>query len=261
MLNVKGQNERALVFCAADVGYELLPTDIRCLPPATFAVMKWLLLVLGLACACCSRAQLYAIPDTNIEITKTTDFTTLHYYAEVENLTNDTLAMKWRCRFEPGFPSQWDVSFDDQTTYFQQLVPGDSSVVVLDTGLAFPRKFIIGVQHNGQVGYGVMTVTLFPLRSPADSMRIHYIVTVTPGTGTRVVEWNETAMIVDDLLILMTDDVPATALVWDIRGRSIAQVAVRQQTTIAPAAHWPKGILWLAVMSSRGSRIVELYHF
>jgi hypothetical protein len=207
-------------------------------------------------------AQLYSIPDTNIHITKSTDFVSLHAYAEIENLTNDTMAIRWRCRFEHGLPSEWDVSLDDQTTYFNPLTPGDSSMVILDTGLTFPRKLIIGIDHNHVTGYGMVTLTVFPLRSPADSARVHFLVTVTPGTAVASTTPDPLQVTLqDNLLEVHIRRIPATARVWSADGRLLDQFRITSEAFTASAVEWPKGILFLELSDPLAAYCVELHHF
>ena len=196
--------------------------------------------------------QSYLVPDTNIIITKTTDFGVLHAYAEVVNLTDSAFDMQWRCRFSLEFPTQWSVSFDDQQTYFPVLLDGDSSDIVLDTLGQFPRKLIIGVMHNNVVGAGTVTVTIFPLSSPSDSMRIHYIVTVTPGSGTSASMLLSTpgVSVNDGFITVQSQEWIERIIVHDLLGRVLVSLQPNSTETHFRLRHHDHDLLFLTLTTS-----------
>lgn len=115
---------------------------------------------------------------------RSTDFGTLHDYIHIKNNTKDTLQMRWISR-PTGGDTAWDVNLQDPENFYSELTNHDSANFILpDTASGFSRNLmVIGVAHNQFTGFANYRFTLFEQGRRADSMRINFWVTVTPGMG------------------------------------------------------------------------------
>lgn len=202
--------------------------------------------------------SLFTIPDTNIVITKSTNFGVLHDFAEIVNLTSDSLDMRWLCRFSADLPQEWSVSLDDQDNYHPVLVSGDSSNFTLHTDTVFPNKMIIGIMHNGTTGTGTITPTVFPATDRSDSAHINFIVTVTKGsggTGLEIAKAEFEAIIDNDQLTIHSGKLMKHLAAFDLNGRKVLGLSPNSMQARIDIRSWPAGYYTLVIAPGHTVRL------
>ncbi len=121
----------------------------------------------------------FSAPDTIRYLDKTTAFGALHDNLPLKNNTADSLLLKWKLNVIGG-DSAWTVNMDDPSQLHVPVFDGDSAFFVLpDSSQPFGNLMIIGVQHNGNIGYGLFIFTISDTAT-GDSLRIYFDVTVRP---------------------------------------------------------------------------------
>jgi hypothetical protein len=132
------------------------------------------------------QAQLFHVSDTVVNIIKQSDNGVVHYYSEIFNDTTVLLNMRWIRHTGPNYPSNWITYFQDPQTYYNPLMNTDSADFYLDTVLDNMDKLIYQVNHQGHVGRGTSTFTVFPVNHRSDSIHVTFNVKITPATNTGI---------------------------------------------------------------------------
>ena len=123
----------------------------------------------------------FTIKDTLITLTKTTDFGTVHWYANIQNEIGVDTTLMWKAEFSTDFPTEWEINFDDQNQNYVPVQHNDSATFVL-YGQSFPQKLIIGNDHQGKAGYGIATFYVYPIGRFDLSQKTQFEFTINPGS-------------------------------------------------------------------------------
>ncbi len=123
-------------------------------------------------------------PDTIKFLVKDTSFGTLHEFLEIKNKTADSLQMRWKQR-KTRYTSGWKTTLQDPDQWHNPVDGVDSADFTLPDTLSGPfnNKLIIGVDHNGIAGGGMVVFTVFEIGHPQDSVRLYFDILVTPKVG------------------------------------------------------------------------------
>ena len=125
-----------------------------------------------------SFGQSFHFVDTTTTLVKTTDQSPAHWYIEVYNDVQVDTLLRWKASFS-NIPAAWQISFDDQSNYYTNVLDGDSADFVLLTGLSFPQKLIIGGTLNGTPGVGSVYFDIYDPVNPTNVQRIEYHFVIT----------------------------------------------------------------------------------
>jgi len=131
-------------------------------------------------------AQTFHVSDTVVNIIKQSDNGIVHYYSEIFNDTTVLLNMRWIRHTGANYPSNWITYFQDPQTFYNPLMNTDSADFNLDTVIDNMDKLIYQVNHQGNIGRGTTTFTVFPVNRRSDSVRVTFNVKITPATNTGI---------------------------------------------------------------------------
>lgn len=128
-------------------------------------------------------------PDTVIAI-KPADFFVFYNYTEFENLTDDTLHMRW-IKLEEiasgmgghgGVEPDWSTAIQDPEDFYNPADGLDSSVFYLSPVFTPTDKFIYQLFPNNEPGTLHAKFLFFPVENPADTAIVHFYYTATEPT-------------------------------------------------------------------------------
>lgn len=125
----------------------------------------------------------WGISDTNLNISKTTDFGTVHDYLELFNYSGQDLEMRWVAHFNLNWPSLWVVSFTDPAVWHPIISDLDSADFMITDPIGWQNKLIIGVAHQSQAGTGTVNFKVFPVDYPEDTLWLHYTTFIDQGNA------------------------------------------------------------------------------
>lgn len=128
------------------------------------------------------KAQTFHFVNHSYNIVKTTDQSPVHFYIEIYNDLGVDTMLRWKTHFIT-IPSQWVINFDDQTNNLPVINDGDSADFVLQSGLSFPQKLIIGATTNNTVGTGRIEFEIYDPYAPNDIDTIIFFFNITQGTA------------------------------------------------------------------------------
>lgn len=179
--------------------------------------MRTLLLLTVLLTTCGVRAQVFHFDDTSALLIKTVDQSPAHWYLEIQtDIAQDTV-LRWKSEFV-NIPNEWQISFDDQTTYHTDVQDGDSADFVLQQGLEFPQKLIIGGTLNNTPGHGIVYFDIYDPDFSTYVQRISYEFIVSPLAG--VVGLSPgTGMVLENGFLSLADGETFEVTITDLSGR------------------------------------------
>ena len=124
-----------------------------------------------------SQSNLFHFDDTITTLIKNTNQSPAHWYLEIYSDCEVDTTLRWKASFV-NIPNQWNINFDDQTTFHTTINDGDSADFLLETGLPFPEKLIIGAAFNYYPGVGSILFDIYDPYNPSELVTIeyHYIV-------------------------------------------------------------------------------------
>lgn len=131
-------------------------------------------------------AQTFHVSDTVVNIVKQADNGIVHYYSEIFNDTTVLLNMRWIRHTGPNYPANWITYFQDPQTFYNPLMITDSADFSLDIVIDNMDKLIYQVNHQGNIGRGTTTFTVFPVNHRSDSVRVTFNVKIIPATNTGI---------------------------------------------------------------------------
>lgn len=129
-------------------------------------------------------------PDT-VFATKPASNFTMYNYAQFDNLSGDTLAMRWvktqTFIQQPGGHGgqgfgDWTISLQDPINFYNPAMELDSADFELLPITSSTDKFIVQLYPNGQEGTLSMTYKIFALNDPDNFVEVIFDYTVTPST-------------------------------------------------------------------------------
>ena len=145
-------------------------------------MMKWLSLSFLLVNFWFSNAQVFHFNENEYTFNKTTDNSPVHWYFEIFNDVGVDTLLRWKTHFN-SIPSQWYVNFDAQTSSWSLIQDGDSADFVLQTGLSFPQKLIIGVNTANTIGNGSISFEIYDPNEPVYRDTIIFYFNISYGTS------------------------------------------------------------------------------
>ncbi len=129
-------------------------------------------------------------PDT-VFATKPASTFTMYNYAQFDNLSGDTLAMRWVktqtiIQQSGGHGGQgfgdWTISLQDPINFFNPAMEVDSADFELLPVTSATDKFITQLYPNGQKGTLSMTYKIFAVNDPGNFVEVVFDYTVTTST-------------------------------------------------------------------------------
>lgn len=129
-------------------------------------------------------------PDTVFASKPASNFT-LYNYAAFNNLSDDTLAMRWVktqtfVQQQGGHGGQdfgnWTISIQDPINFYNPALTIDSADFTLLPTSSSTDKFILQLYPNGQAGILKMAFKVFAVNDPGNSIEILFDYLVTPST-------------------------------------------------------------------------------
>lgn len=135
---------------------------------------KLILLFFSFNCLQAISAQDFGTDATSKYILKDLEsITPPHEYFQLLNLSNDTVAIRWKVNQALTFyPSQWILAIQDNETYFNPMV--DSNDVKIIDSAGTMDKIILNVYTNQTVGYGELVIDLVNLDSTQEVHQIKF---------------------------------------------------------------------------------------
>ena len=152
--------------------------------------MKKQIIALFILISNLSIGQVFHFVDTTTTLIKSTDQSPAHWYIEIFNDAAVDTNLRWKASFS-NIPSAWQIDFDDQTNYSTDVQHGDSSDFVLQTGLSFPQKLIIGAILNNTPGVGSVYFDIYDPYNSSVTHRIEFHFVVTQATASLIEVKNE----------------------------------------------------------------------
>lgn len=126
--------------------------------------------------------QTFGFPITSRTLVKTTDQSPAHWYLEVMNNYGSDTTLRWKTTFV-NVPPEWDITFDDQNTFYNPIMNGDSADFTLYGGLTIPQKLIIGAVLNETVAHAFVYFDVYDPENPSVVKTIYFEFVVTESTA------------------------------------------------------------------------------
>jgi hypothetical protein len=149
-------------------------------------------ILLALAFSYLSTAQSFTATPTFVTAVKPASFFVFYNYTQLENLTDDTLHMRWvktETLINPGAGhgtstdmGSWVTSILDPSNSYDPANDLDSADFYLGPEVSSTDKFIFHLFPNLQAGNLVVKFKLFPVANPSDSISLTFDYTATPVT-------------------------------------------------------------------------------
>ena len=133
-------------------------------------------------------ANSWGVSDTNLFISKSTDFGTVHDYLALYNYSGQDLQMRWVKYLDSNWPSWWGLSFTDPDNYYPDILNIDSADFILPDPVGFSNKLIIGVNHQSYAWYATAHFKVFPVLYPTDTLWLHYNIEIVQGNATAAID-------------------------------------------------------------------------
>jgi hypothetical protein len=135
----------------------------------------------------------FSFPDTLFVFNKTTDFGVLHWYLEIINEANLDTTLRWKAHFNQTLPKNWDISFDDQTTFQGKVNHLDSADFNLYSNQEFPQKLVIGNKHNNVASSNdTVRFDIYYPSEPSNVKSIYFVFNITSGGFLNITSSNKT---------------------------------------------------------------------
>lgn len=129
-----------------------------------------------------TRAQNFHFVNHEFTLNKTTDQSPAHWYLEIYNDAGVDTNLRWKAHFD-FIPTQWVIHFDDQSNHFTNVQNLDSADFVLQSGLPFPQKLIIGAETNNTIGFGSVLFEIYDPFTPTNRDTIIFNFNITQGVA------------------------------------------------------------------------------
>ncbi len=147
------------------------------------AVMKSLIIAVGLLVSLSSQAQVFHVSDSSALLVKTTSQSPAHWYIQVFSDCPVDTVLRWKATHFDNIPMEWEISIDDQTSSHFNVEVGDSADFNLLTNQPFATKLIIGAMLNGTPGHGICYFDVYLPENSSAVQTISYEFIVTPATN------------------------------------------------------------------------------
>lgn len=128
-----------------------------------------------------SIGQVFHFINTSTTLDVTTENSPAHWYIEiVSDISTDT-TLRWKSHWT-NLPSQWQISFDDQSNIYPDVHDGDSADFTLFANSSAYQKLVIGNILNDQPGRNTLYFDIYDPNSPQDVTTISYVFKVAGST-------------------------------------------------------------------------------
>lgn len=195
-------------------------------------------------------AQVFHFNDTSTTLIKTTSQSPAHWYIQVQtDLSIDTV-LRWKCTQFVNVPSQWVINFDDQTTSYPSIFPGDSSDFVLKANDPYANKLIIGAMLNNTPGHAIIYFDIYDPHNPLNKQTISYEFIVTQSTNALASESQEDWLNMNGDFIQTTNGEKATFNVYSLSG-AILLSSIENQINVSTLPKNQTFMLYIAQGSKR----------
>lgn len=145
--------------------------------------MKYLLILPTLILSTICFGQAFHFNDVQTTLYKTTDESPAHWYLEIFSDVPVDTTLRWKAVYGPTLPAEWDFTFDDQNTFHNPVLDGDSADFTLFSNPILPQKLIIGAMLNGTVGNGSIYFDIYDPNDPSSVVTIQYRFIVSQGSA------------------------------------------------------------------------------
>ncbi|MFD1551682.1 hypothetical protein DNU06_02735 [Putridiphycobacter roseus] len=132
----------------------------------------------------------WGVSDTNLFISKNTDYGTVHDYLALYNYSGQDLQMRWVKYLDSNWPTWWGISFTDPANYHTNILNLDSADFTLTDPVGFSNKLIIGVDHQAYAWYATAHFKVFPVLHREDTLWLHYNIEIAQGNATATISQN-----------------------------------------------------------------------
>ncbi len=205
--------------------------------------MRFAVIIAFLALPFSGVGQVFTIDDTIVQITKTTAHISLHNYGEILNDIGVDTTLRWKVSFN-SVPSAWFIHFDDQTVHHHGVEDGDSADFVLQSGLSFPQKLLIGVDIDETAGFGAIKFTIYDPNNPGVSQTMTFRILVTEATVIDEQEFASQVLITDQFI--RVDEMQGYELTLRDASGKLIETAISNGSTVFSFAGLPHGMYVLS---------------
>ena len=133
----------------------------------------------------------FSLKDSVIRLYKDTDASPVHWYAEIYSHVNVDTGLVWRAEFSPTWPSNWQLTFDDQNNFYPAVKHQDSASFTLYANPTFPQKLIIGNKLNNTVGIDSVDFLIYHPHQPQSAEILRFVFYISEGQQFSLVEQAE----------------------------------------------------------------------
>ncbi len=169
-----------------------------------------------------SKAQTFSFVNNSTTLIKTTDQSPAHWYIEIVNDLNIDTALRWKSIFE-DVPTQWQITFDDQTTFHTDVNHGDSADFALPISGTFPQKLIIGAMLNNTPASATIHFEVYDPFAPSVKDTISFIFYVSQGSANLNELQKEGIVYLDGNMLFLLGGEKSDFLVYDAAGKLVSK--------------------------------------
>lgn len=184
--------------------------------------MKRLILLAFLSVSTLLNAQIFHVDIDSAVLYKNTDQSPAHWYIEIFNDAGVDTMLRWKAHFN-NVPSQWVITFEDQTAFHNPVLDGDSADFAFPVTGTFPQKLIIGAFTNNTPDDATVYFEIYDPYAPQFRDTIYFIFHITQGTNSlydleqaEIIKFSENN-------ILIINDVLTDFNVLDASGRLVLE--------------------------------------
>jgi len=214
-----------------------------------------------------------------VQATKPANNFVFYDYTQFENLTNDSLEMRWVLvsLIAPdghggiiSMPDTWEIGIQDPTNSYIPANGIDSADFVLPPVTGSIDKFIFQVYPNETEGQVVATYKFFPLNDPTDITEVTFDFTAAPftpdttNTNLEAIHKNEKITLYPNpttsILQIETQENIQSWSIYDTEGKLVKQEKITpQKKTSIPTHNLPPNTYLLKCETTKGS-ITKKFH-
>ncbi|MEO8146842.1 MAG: T9SS type A sorting domain-containing protein [Bacteroidia bacterium] len=132
-------------------------------------------------------AQAFHFQNTSATIIKNTSQSPAHWYIQIYNDVAVDTTLRWKADVS-GVPAAWNITFDDQNNFHNNVQTGDSADFTLFDSLSFPQKLIIGAWTNNVAATGSVFIDVYDPANPSYKVTLEYIFIISPFVGIPYIE-------------------------------------------------------------------------
>ena len=129
------------------------------------------------------QAQVFQINDTIVYLNNPVDASPAHWYTEIYNLVSVDTTLRWKAEIRPSFPQEWQITFDDQTQFYNPVNHNDSADFTLHDSLSFPQKLIIGNILNERTGRDTVRIHVYEPGKWSEKQTIYWVFNISGKVG------------------------------------------------------------------------------